>query len=148
MVKKRGLEGRVRIESAATHTDEIWNGEGSPVYPPAVSVLMEHGIGGPENELGLSRKRARLIERADYRRFDYLIGMDGANIVDMKKISGGDPDKKMFKFWNLREGTAMWRIRGIQEILKPRGRTAMMAAKGSLIIFFLYFDMAFPCRIC
>lgn len=122
MVKKRGLEGRVRIESAATHTDEIWNGEGSPVYPPAVSVLMEHGIGGPENELGLSRKRARLMERADYRRFDYLIGMDGANIVDMKKISGGDPDKKMFKIlefagrngdvadpWYTRDFEAAWK---------------------------------------
>nr|MCR5104200.1 low molecular weight phosphotyrosine protein phosphatase [Eubacterium sp.] len=30
MVKKRGLENEFHIESRATHTDEIWNGQGSP----------------------------------------------------------------------------------------------------------------------
>ena len=35
MVKKEGMESQFHIESRATHTDEIWDGEGSPVYPPA-----------------------------------------------------------------------------------------------------------------
>ena len=31
----------------------------------------------------------------DYDEFDYLIGMDGANIRNMTRISGGDPDNKI-----------------------------------------------------
>ena len=27
---------------------------------------------------------------------DYIIGMDSGNIFDLKRISGGDPDKKIF----------------------------------------------------
>ena len=44
----------------------------------------------------LSGKTARRLQRADYGRFDYLIGMDRYNVADMKKICGGDPDKKIF----------------------------------------------------
>ena len=96
IVRKQGLVEHFHIESSATHTDEIWNGQGSPVYPPAKEKLREHGIGTPDNELGVSKKRARLTSRADYEKFDYIVGMDTANIRDLKRLFGGDPDNKVY----------------------------------------------------
>ena len=88
LVKKAHLEDRFEIASAATSTEEIWGGRGNPVYPPARAKLKEHGIdpGG---------KRARRTTRDDYKYYDYLIGMDYANIFNMKRIYGGDPDGKI-----------------------------------------------------
>ena len=97
IVSKQGLSEHFHIESSATHTDEIWNGVGSPVYPPARAKLREQGIGTDDNELGVSAKRARLTSRVDYDKFDFIIGMDSANIRDLNRIFGGDPDKKIFK---------------------------------------------------
>ena len=97
IVNKQGLADAFHIESSATHTDEIWNGVGSPVYPPARAKLREHGIGTDDNELGVSQKRARLTSRTDYDKFDFIIGMDSANIRNLNGIFGGDPDKKIFK---------------------------------------------------
>ena len=97
IVNKQGLSEAFHIESSATHTDEIWNGVGSPVYPPARAKLREHGIGTPYNELGVSAKRARLTSRTDYDKFDYIIGMDSANMRNLNSLFGGDPDHKLYK---------------------------------------------------
>ncbi len=97
IVKKQHLEDQFHIESSATHTDEIWNGQGSPVYPPARAKLREYGIGTPDNELGVSAKRARLTSRADYDKFDFIIGMDSANIRDLNRLFSGDPENKVYK---------------------------------------------------
>ena len=35
------------------------------------------------------------MNRQDYNRFDLLIGMDSANIRNMRRICGGDPDDKI-----------------------------------------------------
>ena len=35
------------------------------------------------------------MQPADYGHFDLLIGMDRANMRNMQRICGGDPDKKM-----------------------------------------------------
>ena len=88
LVRKAGLEDAFYIESAATSTEEIWNGRGNPVYPPARRKLAEHGI-------SCEGKTARQTKRTDYDRFDYLIGMDHANIRNMSRIYGGDPDGKL-----------------------------------------------------
>jgi protein-tyrosine phosphatase len=37
------------------------------------------------------------MARQDYDRFDYLIGMDDANIRNMERIAGGDPEHKIHK---------------------------------------------------
>ena len=70
--------------SAATSTEEI----GNPVYPPARRKLAEHGI-------SCAGKTARQLTKADYTRNDLLIGMDRANIRNMNRICGGDPDGKI-----------------------------------------------------
>lgn len=84
LVKKAGLESQFYIESAATSTEEI----GNPVYPPACRKLAKHGI-------GCASKRARQLKNEDYDRFDFLIGMDKANLRNMYRICGGDYDNKM-----------------------------------------------------
>ncbi len=95
LVNKSGAADRFLIESAATSTEEIWNGVGNPIYPPAKKELLKHGIGTKENELGVGAKRARQLTKADYDRYDYLIGMDEVNIRYMTRICGGDPDHKI-----------------------------------------------------
>lgn len=84
LVKKAGLEERFQIASAATSTEEI----GNPVYPPARRKLAEHGI-------SCGGKTARQLTKADYVQYDLLIGMDRANIRNMNRICGGDPDGKI-----------------------------------------------------
>lgn len=95
LIRKKGTERFFQIDSAATTEEEIWGGVGNPVYPPAKEELLKHGIGTPENELGVSAERARLMTAEDYGTYDLLIGMDGENIRDMKRIAGGDPERKL-----------------------------------------------------
>ncbi|MDE8702595.1 low molecular weight phosphotyrosine protein phosphatase [Adlercreutzia equolifaciens] len=87
MVRKRGEADRYVIASAATSTEEI----GNPVHPGTQRVLREHGIGGFE------KKRARQLRPTDYDEYDLLIGMDDANVRNMKRMLGGDPDGKIRK---------------------------------------------------
>ena len=83
LVKKAGLASQFHIESAATSREEI----GNPVYPPARSKLAEHGI-------SCDGHAARQLANADYEKYDLLIGMDSANLRNMQRICGGDPDAK------------------------------------------------------
>lgn len=92
LVKKEGMDDRFEIASAAATTEEIGNG----IYPPALRALKEHGIGTADNELGVSKKRARLITRKDYEYYDYLIGMDEENMRDMQWVFGKDPQGKLY----------------------------------------------------
>ena len=84
LVKKVGLESQFQIESAATSTEEI----GNPVYPPARRKLAEHSI-------DCTGKTARQLRSSDYARYDFLIGMDRANLRNMNRICGGDFDGKL-----------------------------------------------------
>ena len=84
LLRQRGLTDLFEVASAATSTEEI----GNPVYPPARRKLAEHGIdcGG---------HAARQLRRDDYDRWDYLVGMDSANLRNMHRICGGDPEGKI-----------------------------------------------------
>ena len=84
LVNKAGLEGEFQIASAATSGEEI----GNPVYPPARRKLAQHGI-------SCEGKRARRLRREDYRDYDRLVGMDGANLRNMQRLFGGDSEGKL-----------------------------------------------------
>lgn len=84
LVKKEGLENQIQVDSAATSTEEI----GNPVYPPARRKLAEH-------QISCQGHAARQMTRADYDRYDLLIGMDQANLRNMTRICGGDPEGKI-----------------------------------------------------
>lgn len=121
IVKKSGLTERFLIESAATSREEL----GNPVYPPARQKLAEHGI-------DCAGKTARQLKNSDYGKYDLLIGMDHANIRNMHRICGGDPDGKIHLLldytnrpgdvadpWYTRDFDATWRdvTEGCQNML-------------------------------
>ena len=96
MVNNRGLGDQFYIASAATSTEEIWNGIGNPVYPPAKRELAKHGI-------SCEGKRAVQLKKSDYDKYDYLIGMDQWNISNIMRIIRKDPEGKVFKFLDFSE---------------------------------------------
>ena len=90
LVQKAGRAGEYEIASCATSREEIWNGVGNPVYPPARVELVRHGV-------PCGDRQAVQLQRSDYDRYDLLIGMDEANIRNMLRILGSDPDHKVHK---------------------------------------------------
>lgn len=84
MVNTRGLSDLFHIDSAATSREEIGNG---PHYG-TVNKLREVGI-------PILPHRAVQMTKKDYSKYDYLIGMDEANIRNMTRIAGGDPNHKI-----------------------------------------------------
>lgn len=96
MVAEKGLSDDFCIASSATSTEEIWNGVGNPVYPPAKSELQKHG-------LSCEGKRAVQLKYSDYEKYDYFIGMDRANIRNMNIILKGDKEAKIYKLMSFTE---------------------------------------------
>lgn len=86
MVKTLGLEHQFMIDSAATSTEEI----GNPPHRGTVNKLREVGI-------PLVPHKARQITLRDYENFDYIIGMDTANIRNLNRMLNGDPEGKVYK---------------------------------------------------
>ena len=86
IAKKMGVSDEFKIDSAATSTEEI----GNPPHYGTVSTLRREGI-------PLVPHRARRMTADDYEYYDLLIGMDSANIRNMQRIAGGDPDRKIHK---------------------------------------------------
>ena len=93
-VEKRGLTSRFEIASAATSTEEIWNGKGNSIYPPAQTELRRRGIGGTAYT-DFSGKRARQVTGEDYEHYDYLLCADTANIRNTIRITGADTERKI-----------------------------------------------------
>lgn len=85
LCKKEGIDAY--IASAATSTEEI----GNPVHYGTRDKLSEYGI-------EVEGKYAVQMTKADYDKYDYIIGMDSNNITSILKISGGDPKGKVYKF--------------------------------------------------
>lgn len=90
MIRKRGLQDKVFVSSSATSSEEIWNGVGNPVYPPTRAEMKKHG-------LSCDGKRAVQLTKEDYANYDMFVGMDSANIRNMHRIFGGDPQGKIYK---------------------------------------------------
>ena len=84
LVEKVGLADEFTIASAATSTEEI----GNPVYPPVRQLLTRHGI-------SCAGKTARQLQRGDYAAWDLFVGMDTANLRNMTRLFGGDPEGKV-----------------------------------------------------
>ena len=87
MAEKAGIADQLVIDSAATSREEIGNG---PHYGTR-NKLAQVGI-------PVIPHQARQLTRDDYLYYDYLIGMDTANIRNMTRIAGGsDPQGKIYK---------------------------------------------------
>ena len=86
LVEKKHLKTSFLISSAATSREEIGN---SPHYGTVGKLKEMH--------IPLIPHRAVQMTASDYNSYDYLIGMDTANIRNMTRIAGGDKDGKIYK---------------------------------------------------
>ena len=86
LVKQRHMDNQFYINSAATSREEI----GNTPHHGTVRKLKEVGI-------PVVPHRATQMTAQDYKEYDYLIGMDTANIRNMNRIAGGDPEGKIYK---------------------------------------------------
>lgn len=84
LVKEAGRNDIV-VYSAGTSTEEI----GNPVYYATVDKLNEKGI-------KTVLHKAVQLTKEDYENYDYLIGMDNANIKNILRIVGGDKENKVY----------------------------------------------------
>ncbi len=71
----------VRIDSAATHAYHI----GEPPDHRAQCAALARGF-------DISGQRARLVEREDFGRFDYILAMDEDNLRDLEELAGETPE--------------------------------------------------------
>ena len=90
LINEKGISDRFLVSSCATSTEEIWNGIGNLVYPPAKRELMKHNI-------SCEGKRAVQLKKSDYEKYDYLIAMDTNNVRNIKRIIGSDKEEKVYK---------------------------------------------------
>ncbi len=81
MVSKEGRSGGFIISSSATSNENVWNGVGAEVYPPAKKILAVHG-------LSAAGKRAVQLKAADYEKYDMFICMDRNNMRGVVRILG------------------------------------------------------------
>lgn len=86
LVKAHNMQDEFYIDSAATSREEI----GNPPHHGTVRQLRAVGV-------PVIPHQAVQMTKADYEKYDYLIGMDTANIRNMQRIAGGDPDGKIYK---------------------------------------------------
>ena len=96
MVKKKGIADQFYIQSAATSTEEIWNGKGNPVHPGTRGKLAEYGI-------SCEGKYAVQLKKSDYKDYDYLICMDSMNLRNVARICGRDKDNKIYRMLDFTE---------------------------------------------
>lgn len=84
LVREAGVEGEFYIDSAATSTEEIGNG-------------VHHGTRRKLAQVGIpcGDHRARQVTWRDYEAFDYIIGMDNANICNLRRMLKSDPEGKI-----------------------------------------------------
>lgn len=99
MVKKRGLEREIQVSSCATSTEEIWNGVGNDLYPPARRTLLEKGIPAPV-------RQAVQLQKGDYAKYDLFVCMDRQNVRNALRILGGDPEGKVHKLLSFADDPA------------------------------------------
>ena len=83
LVRKEGLEKDFLIESRGVIADV-----GSDIHPGTKKMLDLHNI-------PYDKHVSTQLEKSDYEKFDYFIGMDDYNVISMKKLFGSD--KKIYK---------------------------------------------------
>ena len=109
LVTQAGLADSFEIDSAATSCEEIGN---TPHYGTVNKLRQEH--------IPLIPHRARQMTRDDYLYYDYLIGMDSANIRNMIRIAGGeDRQEKIYKMLSFAGYEQMHKLTGARDVADP-----------------------------
>ena len=92
LVKKAGRENDFVVASSATSSENVWNGVGAEVYPPAKKILAVHG-------LSATGKRAVQLKASDYDRYDLFVCMDNSNVRNVNRMLGrADKTRKLMDY--------------------------------------------------
>lgn len=94
LVKRAGRESEFFIASSATSREEI----GNDTHPGTQRVLAAHGV-------ARTPRAAVQLRAADYDAYDLFVGMDAANVRNMRRMLGGDPANKVRKLLEFSEGS-------------------------------------------
>ena len=86
MVNKKGLSKEFIIKSAATSYEEI----GNDMHYGAKDKLIQKNI-------PFTKRKATRITPEDYKKYDFIIGMEESNIKNIKRIVREDVDNKISK---------------------------------------------------
>ena len=109
LVTQAGLADSFEIDSAATSREEIGN---TPHYGTVNKLQQEH--------IPLIPHQARQMTRNDYLYYDYLIGMDSANIRNMTRIAGGsDEAGKIYKMLSFADYEKNRKLREARDVADP-----------------------------
>lgn len=87
-VMKAVASDNLEIASRATSGWE----HGNPIHRGTQKIFKKYDIAYD------SSKKSQQISMTDFRYFDFIIGMDRANVHDLKKMSKGQFDDKIFLF--------------------------------------------------
>lgn len=90
LVKKEHLEDKIEVDSAATSSWHI----GEPPHRGTQDKLREYGI----STIGM---QGRQLQKSDFEKFAYIIGMDESNIRNIRTILGNPNSPKIFRFLDL-----------------------------------------------
>ena len=90
LIMEKGVADRFTVASSGTSDEEIRNGVGNPVYPPARGELAKHGI-------DCGDKRAVQLTAEDGDRYDLFVCMDSRNVRNMHRILESDLHHKIRK---------------------------------------------------
>lgn len=90
LVEKENLSEKIQVDSAATSSWHI----GDPPHKGTITKLKEHNI-STEGMVG------RQLEKTDYEKFDYIIGMDASNVTNIRDILGQPDHPKIIRFLDL-----------------------------------------------
>ena len=88
MINRQGMQNEFYVESKATSNENTY--VPTDMYPPAKDILSKMNI-------PYAKHIARKIDYDDYEKYDYIIGMDDANIKSIIRIIGDDKENKVYK---------------------------------------------------
>jgi protein-tyrosine phosphatase len=89
MIDCLGISDKYYVKSYATSDEEIWGGIGNKIHKGTIGIFEKYKI--PYDK----EKRAVQLRADDYEKYDLFIGMDQANVRNMKRIFGSDPLNKI-----------------------------------------------------
>lgn len=92
LLKKENLTNQVTVDSAATSSWHI----GSPPHKGILAILKKYNI-STDGLVG------RQLTKADFEKFDYIIGMDKSNTNNIYQITGKPHHPKIIRLLDLTE---------------------------------------------
>lgn len=98
IVNKHGCANDFFISSCATSTEEI----GNDTHWGTKKILDEMNV-------PYTKRQAVQLKKSDYDKYDYIIGMDSANMQNINRIIGYDKDgkvRKLLSFANISRDVA------------------------------------------